>query len=220
MQQQPLGGESAYDDPSNPYAAFGMTAEQAPADARATFIRQTYIHLTAAIYGFAAITYAIFQLFDVDALMQQFFNIPYAMLIALGGFLLVSFVADRWARSDTFYPEQNIILLAGVTTLVLFGALTAVVFISGADFSFMRTGLMFAGIVAFGLILASALLGFHLGVFFTIGMIAFAGAYILYDTSNILHHYRTDQHVAASLALFASVALLFWYVLQLFMSRD
>jgi FtsH-binding integral membrane protein len=31
-----------------------------------------------------------------------------------------------------------------------------------------------------------------------------------------LHHYRTDQHVAAALALFASVALLFWYVLQLF----
>jgi FtsH-binding integral membrane protein len=35
-----------------------------------------------------------------------------------------------------------------------------------------------------------------------------------------LHHYRTDQYVAAALALFASVALLFWYVLQLFMNRD
>ena len=37
-----------------------------------------------------------------------------------------------------------------------------------------------------------------------------AAGYILYDTSNVLHHYRTDQHVAASLALFASVALLFY----------
>jgi FtsH-binding integral membrane protein len=33
-----------------------------------------------------------------------------------------------------------------------------------------------------------------------------------------MHHYRPDQHVAASLALFASVALLFWYVLQFVMA--
>jgi FtsH-binding integral membrane protein len=46
-------------------------------------------------------------------------------------------------------------------------------------------------------------------------MIAYAAGAILYNTSNVLHHYRPDQHVAASLALFASVALLFWYVLQL-----
>jgi FtsH-binding integral membrane protein len=51
-------------------------------------------------------------------------------------------------------------------------------------------------------------------------MVAFAGAAILYDTSNILHRYRTDQHVAASLSLFASVALLFWYILSIFSSRD
>ena len=49
-------------------------------------------------------------------------------------------------------------------------------------------------------------------------MVVFACGYILYYTSNILHHYRTDQYVAAALALFASVALLFWYVLQIFMS--
>ena len=51
-----------------------------------------------------------------------------------------------------------------------------------------------------------------------IAMIVLACGYILYDTSNILLHYRVGQHVAASLALFASVALLFWYVLQLVMS--
>ena len=40
-------------------------------------------------------------------------------------------------------------------------------------------------------------------------MIVLACGYILYHTSNILHQYRIGQHVAASLALFASVALLF-----------
>ena len=44
--------------------------------------------------------------------------------------------------------------------------------------------------------------------------------YILYDTSNVLHHYRIGQHVAASLALFATIVTLFWYVLQLLMSLN
>ena len=68
------------------------------------------------------------------------------------------------------------------------------------------------------LIAISIFFGMHLGVWFTVAMIAFAAGYILYDTSNVMHHYQPNQHVAASLALFASVALMFWYVLQLFMS--
>ena len=43
---------------------------------------------------------------------------------------------------------------------------------------------------------------------------------ILYDTSNVLHHYPEDRYVAGALQLFASVALMFWYVLRIFMSRD
>jgi FtsH-binding integral membrane protein len=62
--------------------------------------------------------------------------------------------------------------------------------------------------------------GMHLGIWFVWGMIVLASGYILYYTSNVMHHYRTDQHVAAALALFASVALLFWYVIQIFMNRD
>jgi hypothetical protein len=74
--------------------------------------------------------------------------------------------------------------------------------------------------VALGLILCSFLFGLDLGMIFTVAMIALAAGYILYYTSNVMHHYQTHQHVAASLALFAAVALLFWYVLRLFMSRD
>ena len=52
-------------------------------------------------------------------------------------------------------------------------------------------------------------------------MVALAGGAILYDTSNVLHHYPEDRYVGAALQLFASVALMFWYVLRLFMSsRD
>lgn len=114
----------------------------------------------------------------------------------------------------------GVIGAAGLATLGLFAIMTAVVFITRKDFSFLRSVLMFGGFAALGLIVCAIFFGWQLGGIFTYAMIAFACCYILYDTSNVLHHYRIGQHVAASLALFASVALLFWYVLQLFMSRD
>ncbi len=40
------------------------------------------------------------------------------------------------------------------------------------------------------------------------------------DTSRIIHNFPEDRHVAAALELFASVALMFWYVIQIFLSRD
>ncbi len=118
-------------------------------------------------------------------------------------------------------PSGSLIQSAAITTLVLFGGLTATVFITRKDFSFLRSILVFGGIAAFGFILLAIVFPAHLqlGAIFFYAMIALACGYILYDTSNVLHHYRIGQHVAASLALFASVALLFWYVLRLFMSR-
>jgi FtsH-binding integral membrane protein len=68
------------------------------------------------------------------------------------------------------------------------------------------------------LIVVSIVFGFNLGVWFSALMVVMACGYILYYTSNIMHQYRTDQYVAAALALFASVALLFWYVLRILMS--
>ena len=76
--------------------------------------------------------------------------------------------------------------------------------------------------IAMGLIVASVFMGgLSLGIWFSGAMVLLACASILYSTSNVLRYYRTDQYVAASLTLFASVALLFWYVLQIFISlRD
>ena len=88
------------------------------------------------------------------------------------------------------------------------------------DFSFLRGMLFWGGILAIVAIISSFAFGFHLGTWFSVAMIGFAGAAVLYDTSNIMQHYPEDRYVAASMALFASIALMFWYVLQFFMSRD
>jgi len=108
---------------------------------------------------------------------------------------------------------------AGVT---IFGcvALIATVMITRKDFSFLRGMLVWGFFIAMGLIGASFLFGWNLGTWFSVGMIGFAGVAVLYDTSNIMHHYPEDKYVAASMALFASIAMMFWYILRLFMSRD
>ena len=115
--------------------------------------------------------------------------------------------------------EEGLLSKAVLITLAMFVALTGIVFVTRKDFSFMRGILMLAGFAAMGLVVLSILFGFSLGMFFSYAMIAFACGYILYDTSNVMLHYRTSQHVAAALALFASVMLLFWYVLRILLGR-
>jgi FtsH-binding integral membrane protein len=107
----------------------------------------------------------------------------------------------------------------GVTVLGSVG-LIAVAMITRKDFSFLRGLLVWGGILALVGIFASFIFGFEMGTWFSVAMIGFAGAAVLYDTSNIMHHYPADKYVAASMGLFASIALMFWYILRLFMSRD
>ena len=78
---------------------------------------------------------------------------------------------------------------------------------------------MWGGLIALGTIFLGLAIGFHLGTYFSMAMIGLAGASILYDTSKILRDYPDDRYIAASLQLFASIALMLWYVLRLFLSR-
>lgn len=171
------------------------------------------------------------------------------MLVLMGAFVGSGYLAQRWARSENsgviqyaglgfyvfaesiiFVPiiaialsysaeGASILFPAAMITLGLFACLTGIVFLTGRDFSFMRGVLFWGGIAAFALALASMAFGFTLGLVFMWAMVALAGGYILYDTSNVMLYYRPGQHVAASLALFSSVALLFWYVLRIFIAR-
>ncbi|MCA9521902.1 MAG: Bax inhibitor-1/YccA family protein [Myxococcales bacterium] len=222
------------------------TVANAGADARSLFIRQTYMHVAGAILGFALLEYILLQLPFTTRLITMMVGSRFSWLAVLGLFMGVSYVADRWAQSDTsrgmqylglslyvvaeaiiFLPllyvaarvaHPNVLPSAALLTLTLFGGLTATVFLTKKDFSFLRGALTIGFFVALGVIVASAIFGFNLGVIFSGAMILLAGGSILYTTSNVLHHYRTDQYVAASLALFAGIALLFWYILRLLLS--
>ena len=116
--------------------------------------------------------------------------------------------------ADSHAP--GVLMNAAQFTLVGFLGLTWVAFSTRKDFSFLRAGLRWGGIIAIGLIVLALAFRSPLGAWFNIGVIAQAGAAILYDTSKIIHRYRDDRFVAAATALFASVALMFWHSLRLF----
>ncbi len=238
----------------NPYQASDYsysttTAEMASVDARTSFIKKTYIHLLGAILVCIAIDAVILNVFDEQlAPIVGWVTQGWHWLAFLGGFMLVSYVADRWAHSNVsremqylglgvyvlaealilvplLYIAQHfggdgVIQSAGLVTGIVFGGLTFTVLFTKADFSFLRWAIVAGSFIAIGLIVASIFMGFSMGLWFSVAMVVLACGIILYNTSNVLHHYNTSQHVAASLALFASVALLFWYVLQIFMSTN
>jgi len=173
----------------------------------------------------------------------------YGWLVVLGVFMGVSYVARSLAESGAsagkqymglvlYVVAQAVILLpllwyayailnqpdaiitAAILTLLIFAGLTATVLFTKKDFSFLGPILGIASMAALGLIVVSIFFGgITLGVLFSGAMVVLMAGYILYYTSYVLHHCRTDQHVAASLLLFAAVATLFWYILQLVLSR-
>ena len=229
---------------------FGQSAADALPEQRASFIRKTYLLLAAAILAFIVVEGFLFATGAADMIASVIFGGgAIGWLLVLGLFMGISFLANRWATSETskltqflglgifiiaeaviFVPliwvsayysgDASVLVKAGITTLGLFLGITATVFLTRSDFSFLGPILAIGGFAALGFIVASALFGFSLGSVFAFVMVGFAGTAILYETSNVLHRFNPNQHVAASLALFASVALLFWYILSIFSSRD
>ena len=214
-------------------------------EARSNFIWRTYGHVAAAILLFAGIETYLFSSGLAFPMAQSMLQMNW--LLILGAFMVVGWLATHVAHSVRSKPLQYVALVGfvvaqaiifvpmlaiaismqpgiiesavGVTLLGTLG-LTAVALITRKDFTFLGGILVWGGILALVGIVSAVLFGFQLGTWFSVAMIGFAGAAVLYDTSNILQHYPEDRYVGAALQLFASIALMFWYVLRLFMSRN
>ncbi|MBU2677055.1 MAG: Bax inhibitor-1 family protein [Gammaproteobacteria bacterium] len=215
---------------------------------RSEFIWKCYAHVVGAILAVAAIETYLFQSGVAWAIAGPMMQSPMLVLMAFialswgAGHLAhrleskpaqyAAFGAFVVTWSVMFVPMlaiamvksadsgSNIIESAASVTIFGCVALIATAMITRKDFSFLRGILVWGFFVALGLIGASFLFGWNLGTWFSVGMIGFAGAAVLYDTSNIMHHYPQDKYVAGSMALFGSIAMMFWYILRLFISRD
>ena len=202
---------------------------------RVTFFKKTYTHVAWAILAFIAVESLLIRIVPAEAIFLMVSK-RWVWLLILGGFWLGSMLAQKWSLAQErkmqylglgfyiiieaiiFLPliyialafsEANVINQAAIITLALFAGLTAVVLIVG-------------GFVSLGLILAGALFGFNLGLWFSGGMVLLASGSILYQTYNLKSDtstFTTDKYVGAALLLFASVMLLFWYILQILISK-
>ena len=215
---------------------------------RAAFFKKTYLHLAAGVVGFVALEALFLRIEPLINFMLSLTQ-GYLWLVLLGGFMGITYVAENMALKSTgkgkqylgyalyivaqalifipllviaMYTADSVALLsqAAIITGGLFLGLSMVVFSTNADFSFLRSILSIGFFVAIGAIVAGMIFGFDLGLWFSVGMIVLASGSILYNTYNIKNIYHTEQYVAAALSLFASLMLLFWYVLRLLMSRN
>lgn len=216
---------------------------------RAAFYKKTYAHVAGGVLVFILFEYLLLQSDTIVNFALSMID-GYKWLLMLGGFMLITNYAESTAMKTAdkskqyiafgvyilaeafifvpliyiaaFYMDSGpeILNQAAIVTLALFTGLSAVVFLTKKDFSFLKTGLTIGFFIAIGLIIAGTLFGFNLGLWFSVAMCLLAGGSILYQTSNLVNKYGVDDYIPASLGLFASLMLLFWYILQIFMSRD
>jgi FtsH-binding integral membrane protein len=215
---------------------------------RADFVVKVYQHLGAALVAFLAFETLLINLGAARAI-YDFVSGSSTWLLLLGGFMIVNWLATSAAHdilnpsrqylglfgmaaaeAVIFAPFLHYIFeiqgdgattvgVAAAITALGFAGLTAVALTTSRDLSFLRPMLIWAGVSALLLIVAAVLFGLELGVWFSVGMIALAGASILYQTQNIVRRYPAEAYVGAAVQLFASVMMLFWYVLRLVASR-
>jgi len=215
---------------------------------RVAFYKKTYSHLAGAVLLFILVETLFFQIpAVVNFALSLTGGISWLLLLG-GFMLVTNYAEKLALRSDDiqmhyaglvlyviaeafiFIPlifiamavadggAFDILYQAAILTVSLFTALSAIVFMTKKDFSFLKSALTIGFFIALGLIVAGTLFGFNLGLWFSVGMIVLAAGSILYQTSNMVHKYQEHQYVAASLGLFASLMLLFWYILSILSS--
>jgi len=225
------------------------TVAAADAETRSAFLIRVYQHLALAVAAFVVFETVLFVTGIAERLAIFLFGTGgVAWLLVLGGFTVVSMISTRsaanmhnvqaqylglfalaLAEALIFAPflyqafnqdgGEGTVVSAAVVTGVGFGALSLVAFTTRKDLSFLRPLIMWGSIVAIGLIVVAVLFGLQLGALFSVAMIGLAGASILYQTQTIIRRYPQWAHVSAAVSLFASLMMLFWYVLRLFMRR-
>ncbi|WP_417851382.1 Bax inhibitor-1 family protein [Thalassoglobus sp.] len=231
---------SPADNYSMDYGQRDLFVADAAQEERVTFIRRTYAHVAGAVAFFVVLLAIIL---NTPSIVQPLTNLMLGnWWIVLIVFFIASTAAHRMAATGAnpglqyaglaFYALAqavifapflyliqrqmggDVIMQSAIFTLMIFGGLTTFVLATKSDFSFMRNILVMGGFAAMALIVVSLFTSITLGTWFSGAMILLMSGFILWETSNVLHHYRTDQYVAASLAIFSSLATLFWYVLR------
>ncbi len=212
---------------------------------RVAFYKKTYTHLAMAVLLFVIVEWVFFQIepivnfafsmtqgwrwllmlggfmlatsyaekmaFKNHNINQQYLGL--LLYVVAEAFIFIPLIGIAMMIAES--GGANILNQAAILTLALFTGLSGVVVLTKKDFSFLKSILTIGFFIALGLMVAGLLFGFNLGLWFSVGVVVLASGSILYQTSNMVHKYSEDQYVGASLGLFASLMLLFWYILSI-----
>ncbi|MFV0526186.1 MAG: Bax inhibitor-1 family protein [Acidimicrobiales bacterium] len=231
--------------PSKAYIPVSQTDEVT----RSAFLVKVYQHLVLAVAAFIAVEAVLFTTGAAEAILNVLYRSGgIGWLAFMGGFMVLGNVAASRAHDLTssraqyaglfgyalleaviFAPFLYLVFsqeggtttvgMAAVITIAGFAVLTVVAFTTRKDLSFLRPLIIWASVAALALIVVGALFNFELGVMFSVAMVALAGATILYQTQTILRQYPEWAYVGAAASLFASLMMLFWYVLRILSRR-
>jgi FtsH-binding integral membrane protein len=217
---------------------------------RVTFIRRTYAHLAGAILAFVLLETILVQVASPEFVLSLCGQTALGQLVVLVAFLAAGWMARAWAYSNAslalqyvglglyvvvqallclpllyiaayYIQDKTLIPTAGILTFSVFAGLTLTVFVTKKDYSFLRPILCVGSMILLGVAVAAIFIqAITLGLLFAFALVALVAGYILYDTSNVLHHYHPSQYVAAALELFADVATMFRMILYILMEMN
>ena len=223
-------------DPAGGWGSLqARTAAEATVAERMTFIRKVYaLFFAATLFAIGGVALGL----SFEPLLGFAFDHPFIMLFAMMGGVM-------GAQAVRHVPGLNLAALFGFTTLTgvvisplmyivgrdnpasiwqaglltvgIFGGLTLYVFVSRKDFSFLR-GMLFTGLIvlilaslANVLFVGSSALGFAVAAAV---LLLFSG-YVLYDTSNIIRRYPTNEYVAGALSLYLDAFNIFLALIRI-----
>jgi FtsH-binding integral membrane protein len=218
------------------WGSYGVeTAAQASVEERMGFVRKVYaLFFAATLFAIGGVGLAL----TVEPLQRFAFEHPWIMffimiggvfaaqavrhvrglnLVALFGFTALTGVIISPLIGFVLAHNPASLWQAGLLTVGIFGGLTAYVFVSKRDFSFMRgmltTGLIvvFLAVVLNLFIVGSSALSFGISC---AALLLFSG-FVLYDTSNIIRRYPTNEYVAGALSLYLDAFNIFLALLRI-----
>ncbi|MCS6978455.1 MAG: Bax inhibitor-1 family protein [Gemmatales bacterium] len=218
-----------------------VAANALPAE-RVEFIRRTYLHVAGATAIFTILLALVYSLVPLETFFNAFGKAGMLgiLVLFLGGSYLSQYLVSPSHSPATQYTGLGIYILlevlffwpvlaivelktgsldlvyqAALLTAAVAGGLTVATLWTRSDFSFLGPIISIASFVALGIIVAAILFGFTLGLVFSFAMVALMSAAILYGTSNVMYHYRTDQYVGAALYIFSAIMTLFYWIIRI-----
>ena len=230
--------EHGWEQPQQPgaWGSYGVeTAAAASVEERMGFVRKVYaLFFAATLFAiggvYAGLSYPPVMNWILQHPWLTFFGliggvmgaqalrlVPGVNLAALFAFTMLTGVII--SPIIAIYTQMNpaSIWQAGLLTVGIFGGLTAYVFISKRDFSFMR-GMLTVGLIVVFLsavlnlfIVGSSAFSFGISC---VALLLFSG-FVLYDTSNIIRRYPKNEYFSGALDLYLDAFNIFLALLRI-----